>query len=80
MLLGTNLAGFVLSIANDIGGSRAMMSYLSILLRQDQYSQGIIRYLELPPSEAFQVDSFIAKSYHEDVKISLHVKIRVKGL
>ncbi|ONM40360.1 glycosyl transferase family 1 protein [Zea mays] len=24
-----------------------------------------------PPSEAFQVDSFIAKSYHEDVKISL---------
>ena len=28
-----------------------------------------------PPSEAFQVDSFIAKSYHEDVKISLHVKI-----
>ncbi|ONM11404.1 hypothetical protein ZEAMMB73_Zm00001d034786 [Zea mays] len=28
-----------------------------------------------PHSEAFQVDSFIAKSYHEDVKISLHVKI-----
>lgn len=24
-----------------------------------------------PPSEAFQVDSFIAKSYHEDLRISL---------
>ena len=27
--------------------SAAMMAYLSILLRQDQYSQGSIRYLEL---------------------------------